>query len=320
MRSLLWIGLVLNLVQLWCWLLYFTGSRRDQLPTRSISTVDHQQSSLISFVPSIELSAEFNRDSNAYYGFSSQIVQQDSKRIIDAMQSESCAKSLRIHDFYKLPVRIVLSHQFKFIYVDIHKAASSTIRILLARVFGANHSYKKSLLRPPELPLDRDTLVSTDISSKTFQSYFVFTFVRDPISRFGSSFHEYQRQSIANGNDLGSVLSISDALDRLLSGNRVNAHFKSQMDQLYGSTSDGDRFTFDFVGSVESIYRDFSYVLSHLGRVPTPSIPRSNRRRLESVHNESLKQTTAEERSNLIKICKLYANDFKCLGYTHQVK
>jgi len=272
-------------------------------------------------------------NASEFYGFSTRGIQCDSDRILAAMRSKDCASAssppicvAHCPDASR-GLRVVVSHEHRFVYVDVHKSASTTVRALLSRIFGARVSYERALMRPPDLPPNRMEYKSVYLRSELFRQYFVFTFVREPKARFASGLAQVALdRNKTNANFLVDKTLASHALRELQRGETLNSHLKPQISQIVGSTLDGERVAYDFVGRVEYFYRDFMYIMAQLGRKPIPAVPQSNQMIAQLKHNSQPASNPAFSREGHVDlgiddpdvtnaICTVYSADYHCFGY-----
>ncbi|KAA8497865.1 hypothetical protein FVE85_5450 [Porphyridium purpureum] len=246
--------------------------------------------------------------------FTTQSVEQQSQRVLKAMQSDQCYdKQLRrackaycpagLDPATRRPggrfLNVIVSHEHKLIYLEVHKAASTTVRLLLKRALG--------------IDLDTAMIKSNRLDPSVFDRYFIFTFVRDPLPRFTSSHDEYKQQRRKRNASLtvNELASLTQSLALLEAGVRLNNHFATQISEIEGTRSDGRPIPITFIGHVESFDRDFAYVMTKLGRKPISQIlpanvkPASHRTGWEAVSNDLQK-----------RVCRVYMLDFVCLGFS----
>ena len=89
---------------------------------------------------------------------------------------------------------IVLIHEYKLAYLVVRKAGCTTVRKLLKHLFG--YTMRNSCMKHDRQISDALGRCGTDVlSSEIVQSYFFFTFVRDPIEPFYSGPQQAMRRN-----------------------------------------------------------------------------------------------------------------------------
>lgn len=165
------------------------------------------------------------------------------------------------------------SRTHRYIYVEVPKAACSTIKLTLQRIELNDRDYDPAnkhrratspLLSPLSAPGDfLEALASPD--------YFRFCFVRDPYSRIlsayleklaGDDFERAMRLRHLGLRD-DAVPSLRQFLEVLAGSDPAGCdiHWARQSDLLTP-----DRIAYDFVGRFESFREDFEAVLARIGR------------------------------------------------------
>ena len=208
---------------------------------------------------------------------------------------------------------VVVSHEYKFVYVEVRKAASATLRTLIKDVFHVDFS---SWCVPR-----RDCTVfggrcsSLCLNREQVKDYFFFTFVRNPCDRFLAAYKQFMTKK--RKPDI-STEGMQRVLENLLFNHTTaDEHIQTQSFSLSSSTPDGKQIPLDFIGRVETLDADWKTALDkiqiHSGK-SLPHIPP-----LENKHqrtNEEREQYAAAATPEIMKLATLaYAQDFVCLGY-----
>jgi len=149
-----------------------------------------------------------------------------------------------------------------------------------------------------------------------FKKYFVFTFVRDPLSRFVSAFRFLKKGGRNQEDCAWAEKNISDisTVDQLIEKMKKKKSFKKKVlshihfrRQTRFITDIFGRKIVDFTGKVESINEDFSAVKRKL-HVST-KLPHKN----SSESNHWSHYIRNKRNVNMVK--KWYQKDFEVLGY-----
>jgi hypothetical protein len=242
---------------------------------------------------------------------------------------------------------VVVIPELRAVYVDIVKAASESIRSALEDNFHASWSADLGQYKHPVSgrPQRSSTSYLTD---DVLANYTFFTFVRDPNTRFRSSYEQAicrERCTLCTARGAGTMFTptISEITaflqgrlmhfygDIALRGERsdeitlqeawVDEHFESQILRLSGATKDGSPVPLNFVGRVESFEHDWARLMDHLG------VKEGDPRRVTPGHQEH--SCDIPERGKVVQrqrespvttlekvaVAALYHDDFECLGY-----
>jgi len=156
----------------------------------------------------------------------------------------------------------LISHQFRFIYFQIGKNASSTLKAELSKPCYGCEPFTLRALDP-----------------ETLKSYFKFTFLRDPVSRLVSAYQEISFRHQMQDSTLISkpFMKMDDAPERF-------AAFLAEVEKdmwdthvLMQSAVLG-HVPMDFYGRVESFATDLQTVFDKLGLGQCPGLPRRRSR------------------------------------------
>jgi len=166
-----------------------------------------------------------------------------------------------------MATEIVVSHEFKFVYVENRKAASSTVRNILLHVFGSSFNGSCPEETPRHLRRLDQACTTLTITQSMLNEYYFFTFVRDPVSRFYSGIIQAFEGSLSfeEENCQGQMM---DILDYIRDTNRVpEMHLESQAHALSSPVSVDGLFgmiDFDFIESTHQIAHVFPYLLDQI--------------------------------------------------------
>lgn len=205
------------------------------------------------------------------------------------------------------------SRRFRYIYVEVPKAACSTIKLTLQRIerdardYTPKNKHARSL-SPLLSPLSDPkgflgALASPDVLR--------FCFVRDPASRIlaayldklaGDDFERAMRLEQLGFSDTPSFKEFLEALARR--GTGIDIHWARQSDLLRP-----DIVQYDFVGRFENFEADFAHVLTRIGRDQSWL---ADAREHRTGASRRVDEIGAEERA---LIADIYAEDFERFGY-----
>lgn len=222
---------------------------------------------------------------------------------------------------------VVISNAYKFIYVENRKGASSTIREALKTYFNISWSGSTCPVRPGDA---RDWCLfnfnhrctSMCLDQKHIESYFFFSFVRDPVDRFVSGYkqawhHRFKKQGIETGN----VSHMNKVLDRILKEHyHTDEHLETQAMSLGTRWMDRDgktyRIPLDFIGRVENLEEDFKRVMDEIQKRNSKPLPKGVRLTHANQGGKVALATRQVLDSALQdKILSCYAQDRVCFGY-----
>ena len=222
---------------------------------------------------------------------------------------------------------VVISNAYKFIYVENRKGASSTIREALKKYFNISWSGSTCPVRQGDA---RDWCLfnfnhrctSMCLDQKHIESYFFFSFVRDPVDRFVSGYkqawhHRFKNQGIETGN----ITHMNKVLDRILKEHyHTDEHLETQAMSLGTRWMDRDgktyRIPMDFIGRVENLEEDFNRVMDEIQKRNSRQLPKgvklthANQGGKVALATRKVLDSTLQD-----KILSSYAQDRVCFGY-----
>lgn len=229
----------------------------------------------------------------------------------------------------------MISHEHKFIFIDIVKTAGTSINKALEPygAQGKHHSISREL---PNLPTINGGLASP-LDKKTLESYFKFTIVRNPYDRLLSLFAFTQESALqknyaANGWE-GVLNSVATKLPRKNLNRETYwpKDFERYVEQLINyedyycdytlekyipmvdwlKDSQGD-ICIDYVGKYENLQGSIDDILDHLD-LPKVSVPKIN------VSNNKYKKNAIEQikKNKQLQdtIYKYFEEDFEIFKY-----
>jgi hypothetical protein len=166
---------------------------------------------------------------------------------------------------------MIISHKYKFIFFPIPKTGTHSIRFALRPYLGPKDEEHVALFHHSKLITGnfehrKNGHISVQeirpwFSEDQWNSYYKFTFVRNPFDRFISAcFFKYPFLKKEQEN----LLRCRAWLKIILQKEQKNSQtiFKPQMDFI--SNTDGE-IAVDFIGKTENINKDFCTIANHLG-------------------------------------------------------
>lgn len=216
----------------------------------------------------------------------------------------------------------IVSDRYKFVYVMNRKAASSTIYQILEQVFGANVDW--CFGRCQWLPVCGGIgwRCSTKALNQThLKDYFVFSFVRHPISRWFAAYAQAHWMH-KTSPELASIEHAKLTLRRYLSS-RIHweHHLQSQSHSLSSTTLKGETMRYNFIGKLENFEKDWAFVISTIcSRLPEGTCPQNWQSRKVQPPNTSRWRQNIDMFQNdsalLGLIKEAYVQDAACFGYS----
>lgn len=194
----------------------------------------------------------------------------------------------------------MINHKLKCIFIHIPKCAGSSInqQLKLQSIGFSGHS-------------------PASYHSEYLDSYFSFTFVRNPYDRIASAY-KYFCKLDENHKWYSRNKIISDAASQMSFQDFVNhiPDFMKLMQREEGSFESGIHFQpydyfldskVDFLGRFEDIQSDYAYVLSQL------KLPTCNLRKTNSTSNLNYRELYIEENKSIIY--NIYREDINKYNY-----
>lgn len=211
-------------------------------------------------------------------------------------------------------IHTIALHQWKTIYFDIPKVASSSLKKVCADLLEieilpgkTTHSVKYPQIKAQEL--------------EKYKDYYKFCFVRNPWDRLVSCYNEKIKKD-SNYNQYGYInglhpqflkygtfkagMSFEEFVNAVLEipDSQADGHFRSQ--HTFVADNKG-KLLVDFVGKFESLNEDFRYVCekNNISGVTLPHILKMPHKNYKEYYTDNLKK--------LVK--KRYAKDIKLFKY-----
>jgi hypothetical protein len=206
----------------------------------------------------------------------------------------------------------MISDKYKSVFVHIPKTGGQSVEDLFLRLHGLTWETRAPLLLrfnpdpssgPERLAhLTANEYLAFNYLDKTdFQSYFKFSFVRNPWSRLVSDYRYRQEPGFFSFREF-----VTKRLPERDSYSDSYRHIMPQCDFLYDTNG---RQLVDFIGKTENIAEDFSVVAEKL-RLPEISLPHLNS------SGDKRHYSTYYDYELVELVGNLYAEDVKRFNYT----
>ena len=192
----------------------------------------------------------------------------------------------------------MISHEHKYIFIEIPKTGTTTICSVLEQ-HGAEQPYKHLDLKQYK---ERYT--------KEYNSYFKFSFVRNPWDRVVSLYSRkgdgIQKSMFRRGKQMGHGMLFEQFVDwiELSTDTCIKPTPKKNMVDFYMVDGTVD---IDFVGRLENIQEDFNIICDKIG-IPHQQLPHINKSKHKpytQYYDDKTKQIIAEK----------FAKDIEYFGY-----
>jgi hypothetical protein len=220
-----------------------------------------------------------------------------------------------------------ISFQYKTIYIPVMKAGSQMFQEVFRRRLKGRRIYDRELsyyLKKYELQLE---------------DFFIFTFVRNPLSTFVSAYGEVSKYSARNRTLVKGFASIEDApdnepkralacLEDIKKGTfhgLIPAHMYPQLWKVSRCMSDRERteVPVNFVGHLENLEEDWHYVerVLKLSHQDLPVIHSSSSTPAAPKRQLVFDPPSKSSRFSVLtkQVCEYYRADFVCFGYDDSV-
>ena len=225
---------------------------------------------------------------------------------------------------------MIISHKHKFIYFANGKAGSDTIENLLEKydekdseIFGSRGLFHKKHIPP--------AIISSVIPKEIFDSYFKFTFVRNPLDWFISQYKwrwRYlpgKRLSESIGTP-AKFLSVALALPKYYKNSKKNFFTEKEVLEMHETLRfvralpmsrtlyqsnyvydvDGNKIV-DYVGKLENFNDDINKIFKIIGiELPEGSIKKKN----TSINRSGKEQLSPEAKKNIYDLWKVDFDNF----------
>ena len=215
---------------------------------------------------------------------------------------------------------VFISREHKLVYLEVRKAASSTIRRLLRDYFQASWLCNESTRRLNCTVFDGrcSTLCLTEAE---LNEYFIFSFVRNPLDRFYSA---YQQACNHQEHEMSQEHMFKVLKDMTVNNFYWDPHLETMAYSLSSPVLVGGVYRIvplQFIGKVENFENDFRELLTILrNRRLDWVFPEVDEQELSLISNYNAKATgMARDLGNAASdalIHQAYGQDFVCFGYT----
>ena len=183
-------------------------------------------------------------------------------------------------DFKEIRELNSISHEFKFAYFHVPKAANSTIRYNLFLGVGnpppGDASNRKAVFGNLEDQFDKAFRLNKSQLKDFEKHYFKFSFVRNPVDRIISAYLEkifsskMQKKVVSDYFERGvdKDITIDEFISYLEDGGvSEDMHWARQTDLLTMPVS-----KFDYIGKIETFQSDFAFVQKQIFGIVTPIV------------------------------------------------
>jgi len=199
----------------------------------------------------------------------------------------------------------------KFIFVHIPKTAGTSISSIL-KLQGKRHLHDPTIeglvtidtISYADQHLTCSLLKKDPRVKNCFDSFFKFTFVRNPYDRFFSTF--FWNRSYWKTNE--NTIEVFNKWVDDFKPNTKKDHFLEQNKFIY---DDNGKLMVDFVGKVENIENDFKTITNMIGLNINNTLPKYNITENKTKYNKDDFLTTANKQ----KIYELFKKDFEIFEY-----
>lgn len=159
---------------------------------------------------------------------------------------------------------MIISHQKKFIFIHIWKSAGSSITIALdnyndngPRDLSMENNYNKPY-QEKKFPFHVFArYVKDQLPEEVYNSYFKFTFVRNPWDLQVSMYHYFLSNPREGFHELAKSKTFEEYLEWLSAGNPSGQ-------SAFIEDHDGSIIV-DYIGKFENLSKDFSFICSQIG-------------------------------------------------------
>lgn len=204
---------------------------------------------------------------------------------------------------------MIINHNYKFIFVHIHKTAGTSIKEALLKLDGSSM-----------LAYHHTHLSWIDYSR--YNDYYKFCFVRNPWDRLVSWYfgilklktkNNFQSYIKANSNDFSSFLDCKNIVNEKVFSKKENfnvnfLYFKSiSYNQLDYISDEHNNILTNFIGRFENLESDWKKVMNHLGL--SLVLPKKN-----IGHHMDFR--SYYKQVDIEKVNKIYERDINYFGYS----
>ena len=175
---------------------------------------------------------------------------------------------------------MLISHKHKFVFIEIEKTGSTSIRNMLENYFKKDVTIFTYPSRKFPLLHRHNTIKEAVESIPECKNYFKFSFVRNPwdreVSRF---FWNIQKRDVLikeiNNLKIQSKSKIKNK-QKQVEFFQKNFHIRNIQKEQSTYLCVGEEIAVDFVGKLEMIKQDFSYICEKIS-MPLPEILHDNK-------------------------------------------
>jgi hypothetical protein len=206
---------------------------------------------------------------------------------------------------------MIISHKYKFIFFALPKTGTHSIRFALRPHLGENDEEHVALFHNSKFDIQEFETrnnghfsvkeILPHLSEEVWNTYYKFTFVRNPWDRFVSAV-VFKNKQLQNRTEF-----VSPFIDKFIHKPNFidNIFYKPQYDYL---TDNNGKQCMDFIGKTENMEADYHKICNHLG-IPIEKIDVRN-----STSRKGYQDILSPE--SKIKIEEIYKNDVEHFSYS----
>jgi len=238
-----------------------------------------------------------------------------SQECYDSFYSKGPGKTSSLPRDWRRGTNVVFSTALEFTYVDNVKAGSASIRHVLVK-HGVGRNYRN-------LPMSKRNW-SRSVTAEQNSNHFTWSLMRDPISRFLSSFQQAVKQNVCLDtlgfgskelkNEPERQQSCFDwCVTQLLRGNIVNEHFQTQAFRILTRDAEGELLKYNFLGQLESVSLYWNHLFHQIFKGENTTSYGSDA--LPHQVHDGIEVSVQILPWHVLALCTIYSQDFVCFGY-----
>ncbi len=218
----------------------------------------------------------------------------------------------------------MISHKYKFIFVEYSKTGTTTIEGVLEKYCESKtNQISDSLYWKHARPKTIKELFEKENKKDEWKHYFKFTFIRNPFDRMVSlwnfihkTLEKHKEECEKNGPDWKPECEtwIERCYDIISNCKNFKDYIKYTSngiatggDTVFSFSHDGNEKFVDFIGRFENLQEDFDIVCDKIG-IPKQKLPHKNKtkhKHYTEYYDDETRQIVAEK----------YAKELECFGY-----
>lgn len=212
----------------------------------------------------------------------------------------------------------VISHKHKFIYIHVLKSGGTSMKNFLKK--GLCGSSNAGVTCPEgKAVFDTDSMKCSDMI-QNYPDYFTWSMARNPFSRMFSAYS--MSLVFAKTKKISFENFVLNNRLRKHATRMSSDHYLPQVDFLFNQN---ECPIFDFLGKLENLEEDMSYILDKIGSLELQEFFQSQNKEIErkntwgdtrrkQIHNDDLRLAYENEEVRRA-VAEEFAQDFRLLGY-----